>query len=306
MTPIVRTVRGDIPVNDLGITYMHEHLIGHALTGGEPDLVLDDEDAAILDLHAFKDAGGRALVEMSPRDYSRDPLALRRISEASGVHIITVTGFIKGTSAAALVTDMAINAIADEMIRDVCEGIGTTGVCAGLIKAGSSLNAITTVEEKIFRAAARAHRETGALISTHTEAGTMALEQVALLTSEGVAPERILIGHMDRNLHWDTHLAVARTGVTLGFDQFAKEKYAPDALRVAFIRQLADAGFRDQIAISGDMARRSYLPGYSGGPGFAYILERVVPMLRDAQFTEEDITALFVQTPARLLGIQPS
>jgi 5-phospho-D-xylono-1,4-lactonase len=148
------------------------------------------------------------------------------------------------------------------MIADIHQGMDGTSIKAGLIKAGSSKNKISTEEEKVFRAATITHQATGVSVSTHTEAGTMGLEQVALLKAGGIPSERILIGHCDRNLDWDYHLALAQTGVTLGFDQIGKEKYYPDLDCVNFIRRLIDAGYVGQIALSGDLARQPYFPEY--------------------------------------------
>ncbi len=222
---IIRTVRGDIAPETLGTTYLHEHLIGQPMMAGEdPDFVLDSEAAAIKELRHFVAAGGQAVVEMSPADYGRNPLVLQRVSEASDVHLITVAGYIKGKSADAFVRDLTVTQIADALIRDVCDGIDGTSVRAGILKAGTSLNKITPNEDKIIQAVALAQRETGAAISTHTEAGTMALEQVERFRGLGVPVERLLIGHLDRNLDWDLHVALANTGVTFGYDQFGKEK----------------------------------------------------------------------------------
>src|SRR5215475_3655911 len=93
--PFIRTVLGDIPPESLGVTYMHEHLIGQSLKpDSDPDMRLDSEAAASYELTLFNLAGGQSIVEMSPPDHSRNPAALRRLSEATGVHIISVTGFI--------------------------------------------------------------------------------------------------------------------------------------------------------------------------------------------------------------------
>ena len=195
--------------------------------------------------------------------------------------------------------------LAERFTRDVTEGMDGTTVRAGAIKAASSLNAITANEEKVFRAAARAQRATGAAISTHTEAGTMGLEQVALLRAEGVAPERIIIGHLDRKLEWDYHLALARTGVYLGYDQISKEKYVPDSRRVEFILRLAAEGHARQILLAGDLARKSYWPAYGtgGGPGLTYILWRFVPWLRAEGLGEEALQAILVENARRVLSI---
>jgi 5-phospho-D-xylono-1,4-lactonase len=301
---VVRTVRGDIAPESLGITYMHEHLYGFSTSEGtEEDLNLDSEAAAALELLLFKGAGGGAIVEMSPQDYSRNPLVLKRLSETTSLHIVMVTGYIKAASADKFVEHKSVNAITDELVKDIQEGVDGTGIRAGLLKAGSSLNIITANEEKMLRAAARAQRETGALISTHTEAGTMALEQIAIFKEEGVPPEKILIGHLDRKLDYNYHLEVAKTGVTLGYDQFSKEKYAPDFRRIEFIGKLFKAGYGRQIAISGDLARRSDLTSYGGGPGYTFLLWRIKPWLRKSGLTEEDIYTLFVETPRRLLAL---
>jgi len=301
----IQTVCGPVDSSALGITYLHEHLMGRPLKPNpDPDYLLDSEATAIAELRAFHTLGGRAVVEMSPKEYARDPEALRRISEASGVHVIATTGYIKSASADPFLTGCSVEALAEEMIADVQHGLDGTRIRAGVIKAGSSLTQITANEENVFQAAILAHKATGAMVSTHTEAGTMALEQVSRLKAGGVPPERILIGHMDRNLAWPYHLEVARTGVTLGYDQFGKPKYAPDAVRVEYIARLVKAGYRDQIAISGDLARRSYWENYGGGPGFAHILRAVVPMLRAAGLSEDDIEAILVRTPARLLGFE--
>lgn len=302
---IIRTVLGDIAPPKLGVTYPHEHLISvppEDVT--DPDLALPSEAAAAAELGYFKQAGGQALVEMSTRAYGRSPLAMQRLSSATGVHIIATTGWIKEKFFRRYVEGRTVEDIAGEMIRDVTEGMDGTDARAGVIKAGSSKNEITDLEACVLEAAALAHRETGAPISTHTEAGTMALEQIDLLTAGGVAPDRMLIGHMDRKLDWDYHLEVAKRGVGMGFDQFSKEKYYPDSQRIDFIVRLIDAGYGDQIFVSGDMARQSYLTAYGGGPGFTFILWRIVPWMRECGIPQEMIHQIMVKNPQRLFQFE--
>jgi predicted metal-dependent phosphotriesterase family hydrolase len=306
--PVIQTVSGPIDAAGLGVTYLHEHLLtGPPALVADQDFTMDSREAASTELAFFYAAGGRAIVEMTTRDYGRDPAGLRSLSEQTGVRIIAVTGWQKDKLCRPWVAERSINDLADEMIRELGEGIEGTGVRAGLIKAASSFEKITPAEEKIFRAAARAQRETGALISTHTEAGTMGLEQIALLRSEGVDPARMLIGHADRRMDLEYHLAMLGAGATIGYDQVGKEKYYPDALRVEFLLKLAAAGFAERIALSCDLARRSNWPAYGGwgGPGLTFLLWRFVPWLRQRGMPAETIEAMLAQTPQRLLAFQP-
>jgi phosphotriesterase-related protein len=299
-------VRGDINPDELGVCYPHEHVLCSPPSDvTDRDLEMNSEAAALQELTWFKQAGGRALVDMTPVDYGRNAPGMKRISEATGIHLIATTGLHKEKFSARIVKDKSIEELADRFARDVTEGVDGTNIKAGVIKAASSLNAITADEEKVFRAAARAHQRTGAAISTHTEVGTMGLEQIQLLISEGVKPERLIIGHVDRKMEWDYHLAMWQTGVTLGYDQISKEKYAPDSQRVEFILRAVKEGFGKQIVLGGDLARKSYWPSYGtgGGPGLTYILWRFIPWLRSEGLSEDAIHDLLVHNPARVLMI---
>src|SRR5512136_2146413 len=191
--PFIRTVCGDIDPADLGVCYPHEHVLCSPPPDvADRDLEMDSEAAAIQELTWFKQAGGRALVDMTPADYGRDAPGMKRASEATGIHIIAITGLHKDKFSARIVKDKSVDELADRFTRDVTEGVDGTDIKAGVIKAASSLNTITANEEKVFRAAAKAHHLTGAAISTHTELGMMGLEQIQLLISEGVQSERII------------------------------------------------------------------------------------------------------------------
>ncbi len=176
--PYIRTVLGDIDPAGLGVCYPHEHVLCSPPPDvTDRDLEMDSEAAAIQELTWFKQAGGCALVDMTPADYGRNAPGMKRVSEVTGIHIIATTGLHKDKFSARIVMDKSIEELADRFARDVTEGVDGTDIKAGVIKAASSLNAITPNEGRVFRAAARAHQRTGAAISTHTEAGTMGLEQ---------------------------------------------------------------------------------------------------------------------------------
>jgi predicted metal-dependent phosphotriesterase family hydrolase len=302
--PIIQTVLGPIQAENLGTTYSHDHLLfcpPAPFRDQDPDLRLDSQEAAIQELQYFRQAGGRALVEMTTMEMGRDPLGLQAISLASGVHIIAATGYNKDKFCKSFVAEKAIEQIAADEVQDLLGGMDGSRVRAGLIKASSSQGEMTPAERKVFSAAQLAHKATGAPISTHTEAGTLALEQAGLLIEGGVSAEHIIIGHVDRKLEWDDVLALAETGVYMGFDQISKEKYYSDQERIRFIQRLVERGHSRQILLSGDLARKSYWPsyGFGFGPGLTYILWRFVPWMLESGVERAAVEDMLIKNPAR-------
>jgi len=300
----IQTVLGEIPPDELGVTYCHDHLYfcpPEPFASQDQDLRLDSVEAAIDELKNFKRAGGNAFVEMTTTEMGRDPQKMKAISQGAGVHVIAATGYNKGKFSETFIRDIPVDALVKEEIQDLTVGMSGTDIRAGLIKASSGLNKISAAEHKLFEAAAVAHQETGAPVSTHTEKGSMALEQIALLTDGGVDPAHIIIGHTDLNMDWKNFLAVAETGVMIGFDQIAKEKYAPDAVRIDFIKRLIDSGHGKQIMLSMDLARRSNWPsfGFGFGPGLTYVLWRFVPWMLQSGVSREAVDDMLVHNPAR-------
>lgn len=303
---IIRTITGDIAPENLGICLPHEHLLGRPpapYDTQDPDLVLDDLESSLQEARDLRGTGVDSLVEMTPIDYHRDPAGLRTISEKSRLQIICATGYLKDKFCTPFVSQMTIDQLAEQFITEIQVGIGETDIRAGVIKAASSLNTITDNERKVFQAAAIAQQETGALISTHTEAGTMAREQIERLTSAGVAPDRILIGHLDRNMDWEYHQQVADTGVYFGYDQISKVKYYPDELRVEFICRMIEAGHGAQLMLSTDIARRSEFGAYGGSPGHSVFMQNFVPMLHESGLSAGTINILIRDNPKNALTL---
>ncbi|MCW2951168.1 MAG: aryldialkylphosphatase [Conexibacter sp.] len=307
---MIRTVTGDIEPDQLGVTYSHEHLVATPppwMAAKDPDLVILDLDAAIEEARMFRDAGGRSMFEASAWDYGRDPHALAAIAAATGVQIIATAGFNKGLWFEGRAGDWPIERYEELMVTEVVEGIDGSAVRGGVVKFGSGYNSISAAEERVIRAAARAHRRTGAPLHGHTEAGTMALEQIAILREEGVDLRRVAIAHLTRNVDPWYHRQVADTGVYLCFDQLSKVRYGPESGRIDALIALIEAGHVDQLLVGGDLARRSDLYAYERGPGLRYVLETWIPRLRaelrergsDEDRVERIVQALLVENPRR-------
>jgi 5-phospho-D-xylono-1,4-lactonase len=312
---IIRTVLGDIEPNRLGLTLGHDHLMTHPPEDvTDPDLVMDDLEAARRELELFKRAGGGAIVEMTTVDYGRDAGELEQVSRASSVHVIAATGFNKGVFADRLTGNIDARDITSWMVNEVRIGIARLSkdqpraefsqARAGVIKASSSLNGANGNEKKVLEAAAQAHLITNAPISTHTEKGTWAFGQIEVFMDFEVDPSKMLIGHLDLKPESSYLLEVAKTGVNIGLDQFGKEKYLPDLERVNLIAQLCEAGFEKQIIIGGDMARKSYFKSYGGNPGLEHVPITVKKMLAQAGLSGETINNILIHNPRRWLEFE--
>ncbi|HEV2528655.1 MAG TPA: hypothetical protein VGT61_09420 [Thermomicrobiales bacterium] len=302
------TVLGPVWPDTLGITLPHEHLLAcpPATVGEEPDYRTDDRDAALADAESFSFAGGGTIVDCTPPDNGRDLAGLRWVAERVAVKVVATAGFHKEEHSRAVIQGRDIGDLADQLVREIRDGDPESGARCGQLKAGSSLDRITDIERVAFEAVARAHRATGAPIITHTEAGTMAREQVALLASFGVDPVRVVVSHLDRR-HTDYQylLDVLATGATIGFDQLGKPTHGPDDPKAAVIARLFEAGYGSQLVISHDIARRSLRPGYGGTPGLTYIPDRFLFMLLDAGLSATAVRQLIHDNPARMLTIHP-
>jgi len=326
---IVRTVLGDIAPEDLGLALGHEHLIARpGRDVVDPDLTLDDEDAAVRELASFRAAGGGGVVEMTTVDYGRDVDALARVSRRSGVHVVAATGFNKGRFADPIVARHSDEEIVAWMVAEVREGampyVPVEGVAlapggggrqrddgaasrAGLIKASTGRDGPGPHERRVLGAAVAAHHATGAPIGTHTERATWALEQARFLIDGGVPAGKVLIGHCDFRPELPFLLELAGTGVNIGLDQFAKAKYLADEVRVKLVAGLASEGRLPQVILSGDLARKSYWPayGYPDASGFAHVPRTVAAMLRAEGLTDADVDVLLRENPRRWLAFQP-
>jgi phosphotriesterase-related protein len=230
---------------------------------------------------------------------------LRRIAEATGVHIIMGAGWYREDVYPPFVRELGTNGLAGRIVEELTLGVDGTAVRAGIIgEIGTERKFITPAQERVFRAAARAQRKTGAAIMTHTtHFGELALEQIALLREEGVPAERILISHLGDRHDTAPLLAIARQGVYLGIDNigYGGDGYPDDSIRARNVVTLVREGYLDRVLLSGDVCLKTHLHAY-GGKGYDHVPLQFLPLLRQHGLGEREIHAMTVANPARLLN----
>jgi len=283
--------------------------------------IMLDEEIAIKELSRYRRFGGVSLVDMSNHGLGRDPQALARISRATGLNIIMGSGFYLEPMWPAGLTE---DAMVESIVRDISEGADETGIRSGIIgEIGTERfgpdRPMSDGYYMALRAAARAQRSTGAPINIHPgHSPDSPMEIVQYLDRHGADVRRVAISHIDRTvfLH-EMRVALARTGCYLEYDMFSFEGWHQtrhvlseenpvhvevpnDAGRVAEMVQLIDAGFIEQILISHDHCSKHRLFTW-GGPGYAHILENIVPLLLHRGLSRQQVETILVENPRRFL-----
>jgi predicted metal-dependent phosphotriesterase family hydrolase len=305
MTNVV-TVTGECAVEDLGFVLPHEHLFTDVIQEYRGEGLLNDMEATVEDLRRYVAAGGVSLIDTSTRgtaaSWGPRPDWVAEASRRTGVKIVMGCGFYRDPFLKSEWMDpTSVPALADELIHEVEHGFGTTGVRPGIIgEIGANREYISAAEERSFRAAARTHNATGLTITTHAARWPVGIPQLDLLAEEGVAPERVIIGHSDTVPLPDYHLELARRGAWVQFDCIRKGPEWDLQTRVGYVKNLVDNGFADRILISHDVCLTSHLE-VRGGGGYTLILREFIPRLRDAGLTDELIEQITVHNPANAL-----
>ncbi|HYG77933.1 MAG TPA: aryldialkylphosphatase [Planctomycetota bacterium] len=307
----VRTVLGDIASAQLGRCYAHEHVIidPSFTTHLFPDFCIDSVENACTELRDFFAAGGRAMIDCMPCDSGRNPLKLADVSRRTGVHIVAPTGIHLQRYYPPGHWSERLNEqeLAQLFIDDIELGIDAndyagpnvvrTSARAGVIKVAGGRDRLSDFEKKIFRAAALAHVKTGSPIITHTEEGTAGLEQIDILTANGVRPQSIILSHTDRQPDRNYHRSLLRRNVGLEYDSVFRWKEGQGNPTLDLVCELLPE-FPDQIMLGMDAARRGYWRSYGGKPGLDALLTRTVPELLKRGVDAALIERIFVSTPA--------
>lgn len=286
----VRTVLGDVAPEQLGVVDAHDHLFIRSpqLPGKE----LDDADDARARLDAFRELGGGTVVQWTPYGMGRRIAELPALSRATGVGVVAATGLHQAAHYTGELLDAVRGRLAELFVGELTEGIGDTGVRAGLIKVAGGFHGLDEHAVLTMQAAAEAHHRTLAPIAVHLELGTGALDVLDLLCGElGVRPGSVILGHLNRFPDFAVHRLAAEAGAWLAFDGPSRTNHGTDWRMPDALRALAEAGFADRLLLGGDTVTPDT-------PGMPYLLRRVRPRL-ELTLGEGLVDRILVANPAR-------
>jgi phosphotriesterase-related protein len=301
--PFIQTVSGRVSAQTMGATLIHEHLLVDFI-GADAYDPHRWQHAEVIDrvlpfLLEIKAKGIHSIVECTPAFLGRDPVLLKTLSERSELNILTNTGLYGAVDNKFLppfAHQESDRQLADRWIKEWQLGIEDTGIKPAFIKIGVNPGSLSSLHQKLVRAAALTYQRTGLLIVSHTGRAVAAFEQLDILADMGVSEKAFVWVHAQAETNYSLHVAAAKRGAWVSLDGIS-DNNVEDYL--AMVQNMKAHGVLDRTLISHDAGWFS--PGeLNGGDfrGFTTIPDVFLPMLRSNGFSQAECDLLLVENPA--------
>lgn len=315
----VQTVGGPVDSSALGVTLIHEHLNFRTFPCNcPPHLLAENMDYQAKLLKDAVAVGVQTIVDLGPFPDIEQIVELRqRVPE---LNIVLSTGaYVEGRTPE-WIRRMDEERLAEHMRHNIVagyEGFEHTGIRAGIIKVGAEISALTDWEKKVFRAAARVHRELRIPIATHACSGCR--EQMLYLKAQGAHIPATFYSHIEAEFGWegrtreqeaDYLTEVVAAGGYLLFNNFDFEFDTPFPDMLYLINEIERRGYGDRILYSIDTNwsydenGRRWHEGErehpeTGRRTYAYAITDATPMLMKAGVSLQRIWKYLVENPRR-------
>ena len=306
----VMTVMGRIDPDDIGFALTHEHVLVDFIGADQVSKDRYSEDAVFKKILPYlqqaRALGCETLVECTPSYLGKDAALVKRLSKATGLHMLTNTGYYGAANdkfVPAHAYDENEDELSDRWVMEWEEGIDGTGIRPGFIKIGVDRESLSEIDEKLVRAAARTHLRSGLTIMSHTGFAIPALEEIAVLQEEGVHAMAWIWTHAQNEKDNEKHKIAAEKGAWIAFDGLnANEKRL--ARDVKHLMAMKAYGLLDHVLLSHDAGW--YRPGEPDGGKFrpfVDLFETFLPALRKHGFTQDQIDLMTIENPKRAFTI---
>jgi phosphotriesterase-related protein len=309
----VQLTDGTVKVSALGKTLIHEHVLvgmpGWNMDLKAPKFIRSEAMARAVDriqeLHAY---GCNSMIDPCPMDIGRDAEFIAEVAQRSGINIVCATGVyneFEGTPYT--FRTMPAEDILELYVKEITEGIGDTGIKAGVIKIATH-GEPTEYERKMISVATQASLITGAPIISHTQLASHGHDQIDIVESCHGHANCMVVGHSgDRDDH-GYQASLARRGAFVGLDRFGLDFLLPDDARMKNLMQLVAAGLREHVVISQDypvclLGRFGVnLEQIAPNWGITHIFKSIIPRLKEMGLTDEDVETILVSNPRQLFA----
>jgi phosphotriesterase-related protein len=303
----VNTVKGEIDIEDLGCTLIHEHLRtrDERVVAQFPHLYDVEEEFVLAaeQVKAAKKRGVKTIFDPSVMGLDRDVRFMERVADETGMHIIAATGIFTFHYLPTRFVSNDIDFMAEQFIRDIEVGVQNSPIRAGFLKCATDYQGITPDVEKVIRAVARAHHKTGVPIMTHShpKSGT-GLMQLAIFKEEGVPLNNVLIGHCGDTDNFDYIERVLDSGAYIGMDRYGLTHTLSTEKRNDTVIEFVKRGYANRIFLSQDYCcttdlhkpeslKKAAYPDWS----MTFLMDNVLPALKSHGVSDEDIQIMMVE-----------
>jgi phosphotriesterase-related protein len=319
--PPLNTARGAIDVSDLGVTLMHEHvfIMTTEITENYPEGWGDGakrEADAVGRLNELKSRGVDTIVDLTVVGLGRYVPRIARIAAQTELNVVVATGLYTFNDVPMYFRYLGPGGelggpeiMTDMFVRDIEHGIADTGIKAAILKCATDEPGVTPGVERVLRAVAQAHRQTGVPISTHTHAATRrGLEQQRIFTEEGVDLTRVVIGHCGDTTDVAYLEELIAEGSYVGMDRFGVDSFLGFKERVDTVATLCERGHADRMVLSHDAScyfdalPEATLPVALPNWHYLHIHDDVIPALERRGVTDEQLTTMLVDNPRRIFS----
>jgi phosphotriesterase-related protein len=319
--PQLNTAKGAIDTADLGVTLMHEHVfvLSPEIHDNYPEVWGEEakrEADAIARLTELKSRGVDSIVDLTVIGLGRYIPRIARIAAQTDINIVVATGVYTyndvpmyfhfsgpGTPLGEPMVDM--------FVADIEQGIAGTDVKAAILKCATDEPGLTSGVERVLRAVAQAHRQTGVPISTHTHAATKrGLEQQRIFAEEGVDLSRVIIGHSGDTTELDYLEELIAAGSYIGMDRFGVDVFLSTEERVDTVAKMCERGHADKMVLSHDAScymdwlPEEMVPVVMPNWHYLHIHNDVIPALKQRGVTDDQLTTMLVDNPRRIFETQ--
>lgn len=300
----VMTVNGWTNAEEMGITLPHEHIMVDFIGADSTGYHRWDKDSVIgvvlPYLQEIAGLGCKTFIECTPAYLGRDPVIAKNLSQRSGMNIIVNTGYYGAVNNKYLpehAFSETSEQLAERWLKEWNEGIEDSGIRPGFIKIAVRGDTILSdLHKKIVTAAALTHLKSGLTITSHTGPGEGAFEQLEILKNMGVSPESFVWTHAQAGSQED-HIRAAREGAWVSLDNVSSDTAGIEAY-VLMLGNLKKNELLHKTLLSHDAGW--YSVGQPGGADFrpyTAVFTSLIPALKEAGFTEEDISMLMEKNP---------
>lgn len=305
----VNTVNGSMPASAMGNTLIHEHFLVDFIGADKINNKRWNRNEVVKKVLPYlietKKHGVKTILDCTPAFLGRDVELQKILARESGLHILTNTGYY-GAVANKYLPQWAFTEthqqIANRWISEFENGIDDTTIKPGFIKISVDAQHLSELHQKLVKAAALTHLQTGLTICSHTGIAIPAFEEIELLQKMKVQPSAFVWTHAQTEQDKSLHVKAAALGTWISLDGIGWgdfEKYA-DA-----IDNLKMAGLLNKVLISHDAGW--YKPGEKDGgnfTGYTNIFTVLIPLLKEKGFTDSDILQLLVKNPQEAFAIR--